>query len=249
MHTSGIATGEVRVRVIDPSALTGHNYEVRFSSLGKREVDFPGTPLEFDYFGWNLKDIDANRQMVSNSEVYGGLQTGYIMDGFQIGLVGSGIYEAGNEILDIVWEGGPEVYDGYLGPLVGWDFFGSSIMPYEVDQTVEIRFDRNSGSKGYVYLRNEADDTVNVNYGFHSYTESPITVWDVTDPDNERQLSWMLVEQRNGPAQNAQFAPTASPGDREYLFILNETYSDQANPAYTGPELSLIHISEPTRPY
>ena len=241
MHTSGIATGEVQVKVIDPTALTGHSYEVTFASLGKRTVDFHGDPLEFDYYGWNLKDIDDKEQLVTNSEVYGGLQAGYIMDGFQVGIIGNGIYQTGEEILDITHTGGPQVYDAYAGFfLVGWDFFGSSIMPYEVNQTVEIRFDRNNTSKGYVYLRNLPDDTVNVNYGFDQYADSPVSVWDVTDPNNEKQLSWMLVEQREGAAQDGMFTPTGNPGDREYFFVINEPYSETPNPDYTGPAFSFL---------
>ncbi|MBR9976110.1 MAG: T9SS type A sorting domain-containing protein, partial [Bacteroidetes bacterium] len=171
--------------------------------------------------------------LVTNALSYGGVEagssTGFIADGFQIGLVGQGHYVVGNEILDIEWEGGPEVYESYAGFwLPGWEFFGSSILNYDVDKTVEIRFDRNVKSKGYFYLRGASP-----NYAYQGYFESPITIWDVSDKNNPRQLAYAVVEQNGSPMQDNMWTPNG-PGDREYLFILDETYSDTPNPTYTG---------------
>lgn len=231
MHTAGIATGSVEVKVIDPVALTGHSYEVTFKSLGKQEVNFHDEEiLNLDYYGWNLKDIKTGVQLIKDAPDYGGVETGYILDGFQIGLTGAGIYQVGHEILDVKWVGdGPSPYEAYGGnQIVGYDFFGSSIKSYDVKKTVEIRFNRNVKSKGYLYFRGATP-----NYGYQGYYESPITVWDVTDKNNPKQLSWVLVEQNAGPHQNFVWDPHAV-ADREYLFILDYPYSDTPNPTWSA---------------
>ncbi|MBR9976656.1 MAG: T9SS type A sorting domain-containing protein, partial [Bacteroidetes bacterium] len=231
LHTEGVSTGSVLVRVIDQNNLTGDSYAVTFESIGKVDVDFYGDILEFDNYAWNLTNSSTNQRLIDKASAFGGLETDYFtLDGFQIGVQGSGHYKTGEEILRVEWEGGPQVYLDYFGFwLVGWDFFGSSIMPYEVKTVVEVRFDRNTSSKGYVYLRGS-----DPNYAYQGYYDSPMTIWDVTDSDNPRQISFALVEQEGVAAKNNQFNPTANPGDREYLFILDETYSETPNPAYTG---------------
>jgi len=241
LHTSGKSTGSVQVKTIDPMQMTGNSYEVTFESLGKRIVDFYGEELEFDYHAWNLTNFNTKQRLITAASGYGGLSTDYFtIDGFQIGVTGSGIYQPGNEILDVRWEGGPRQYESYFGfELVGWDFFGSSIMPYDVKKIVEIRFNRNVKSKGYVYLRG-ADP----NYSYHGYHESPLTVWDVTDKNNPVQLQWVLVEQFNGSAQDFTFAPTNNPGDREYIFILDLPYSETPEPAWTEPDFSFLNSAD-----
>ncbi|MBE0645302.1 MAG: T9SS type A sorting domain-containing protein [Bacteroidetes bacterium] len=241
LHTQGLSTGSVLVKVIDQAKLTGDSYAVTFESLGKVEVDFYGDILEFDNYGWNLTNTSKNQRLITNASDYGGLETGYYtLDGFQIGLLGSGHYETGHEILSVDWIGGPPVYEAYAGyEITGWDFFGSSIMPYDVKKVVEVRFDRNTASKGYVYLRGGTP-----NYGYAGYYDSPMTIWDVTDKANPRQICFAIVEQNGSSAQNNQWTPTASAGDREYLFLIDEPYSDTPNPNYTGDFLFIDGAGE-----
>ena len=242
MHTSGSSTGYPVIKTIDPVALTGDSYEVTFRSMGTVEVDFHGEELlVLDNYAWSLKNMTKNTVLVTDALDYGGVtdgsSTGYITEGFQIGLVGQGHYNVGNEILDVTWKGGPQPYGNYAGYYIpGYDFFGSSILSYNVKKTVEIRFNRSQSSKAYVYFRGSTP-----NYSFQQYAESPLTIWDVTDKSNPKQLSWVLVEQMNGPAQDFQFTPTFAQGDREYMFILDEPYSDTPNPTYTDPTFSFLN--------
>lgn len=238
LHTEGLSTGNVLVNVIDPASLTGDSYAVTFTSQGKVEVDYHGDTLLFDSYGWNLTNSSQSKTLLQDATGYGGLSTGYYtMGGFQIGLTGSGVYQVGNEILDFYWEGdpGPHVYDAYAGyAIAGVDFFGSSIEAYDVKKVCEIRWDRNTTSKGYVYLRGG-----DPSYGCVGYLESNLTVWDVTDPDNEVQLQYAFVENNTGATQNGTWDPVG-PGDREYFFILDEPYSDTPNPTWADPQFTLI---------
>ncbi|MCZ7558212.1 MAG: T9SS type A sorting domain-containing protein [Bacteroidia bacterium] len=243
MHTRGSSTGYPVVKTIDPVLLTGDSYEVTFRSVGKVEVDFHGEELlELDSYAWTLKNVTKNTTLVADALEYGGVadgsSTGYLADGFQIGMVGQGHYEVGHELLEVRWEGGPQQYGSYADVyfIPGYDFFGSTIKSYDVKKTVEVRFDKTKPSKGYVFFRGSTP-----NYQCQGYHESPISIWDVTDKANPRQLSWTLVEQVNGPAQDFQFTPTAAQSDREYLFILDHPYSDTPNPTWTDPTFSLLN--------
>lgn len=232
MKTQGNSQGTVHVQVMDPLKLTGDSYAVTFEKVGIFELEFEGSIIEFDDFGWNLTNTSKNQRLVTGATGYGGLGTEYYtVDGFNIGVEGSGHYVPGHELYSVEWEGGPRVYDAYAGyEITGWDWgWGTTVMPYEITQIVEVRFNRSTQSKGYYYLRGGSP-----NYAYQGYFDSPMTIWDVTDQANPKQLSYAVVEQNGSPAQNNQWTPTASPGDREYLFILAEPYSNTENPAYTG---------------
>jgi hypothetical protein len=230
MKTQGNSQGTVHVEVMDPLKLTGDSYAVTFEKVGIFEYDYEGEIIEFDNFGWNLTNTSKNQRLITGATGYGGLETDfYTVDGFNIGVSGFGHYEPGHELYSVEWEGGPEVYDAYAGyaitgPDWGW---GTTIRPYEITQIVEVRMNRNASSKGYVYLRGGTP-----NYAYQGYFDSPIQIWDVTDRSNQKQLSYAIVEQNGSPAQNNQWTPSLNPGDREYLVIFAEDYSETPNPAY-----------------
>ncbi|NOY06970.1 MAG: T9SS type A sorting domain-containing protein [Chlorobi bacterium] len=230
-HEAGLSTGDVLVSVLDPLALTGHRYEVTFSSSGTVQSPYdadnngtPDTTLVLDNTNrWHLKDLDDNRFVFRNAQGFTGLDNPLIVDGFRIGVEGLSYYVQYREIKQVQWEGSPPVFDHWAGTVFepGYAFLGSSIPGYEIHQTVEIRFDRNRKSKGYSYPRGGR-------YGFayKGYYESPITVWDVSDPDNPRQISYAFSEQSGGPFDNDEWMPGNYLGDREYLYILDLPYND-----------------------
>jgi hypothetical protein len=256
-HTSGVATGSVLVKVVDPEALTGDTYEVTFSSTGKVQVEYDvygdGSEIEvldLDSYAWNLTNLTKNQKLIDKSPNYNGLASDYyIVDGFQIGLSGSGYFTqykpdfSHNEILRIDWVGGPEVYVGVSSGAYNWmpgyAFFGSSIRGYDLKKVVEVRLDRNKKSKGYMYMRGATP-----NYAYQGYFDSPVQIWDVTDPNNHKQLSYCFIEQRGVAAQDNQWGPTTNLGDREYLFIIDEPYSETPNPKWTGNYIILNQADE-----
>jgi hypothetical protein len=222
-----------------------------------------------NYAAWSLTNVSKNRVMINKATSMEGLEKEFfILDGFKIGVSGTGHYRQftrdgidlgdpksnHDEILRIEWEGGPEVFEAHEADTRGrggysWQMgytsmaitqnpnhFGSSIKGYEVEKVVEIRFHEQRPSKGYLYLRG-----VLPNYSYQGYFESPIEVWDVTDPnpENHVQLSYAWVESINTPGNNRMFNPTASLNDREHLFIIDEPYSDTPNPAWSQPNFSL----------
>ena len=262
---------------MDPLELTGDTYEITFNSLDQVETTYDEnldgrvdeTLTVDDFSSWTLRNVDKDRILINGSQSMEGLDREfYTLDGFKIGISGTGYYRQFNrdgfdpgepkanhdEILRIQWEGGPEVFEGYesvkgeggyswqmgytsstIGTRPGQ--FGSSLKGYEVKKVVEIRFDENAPSKGYLYNRG----TRNPNYAFGGYHESPIQVWDVSDPDPENhvQLSYAWVEQLNSIGDNRMYNPTWETDSREYLFILDEPYSETPNPVWADPGFSL----------
>ncbi|MBR9979056.1 MAG: hypothetical protein KFH87_13305 [Bacteroidetes bacterium] len=275
-HTTGVSAGFVDVVVVDPLEMTGDTYEVTFKSTGEVESAYDHslngiideTLTLQNYAAWTLRNITKNQVVINGSESMEGLEKEfYLVDGFKIGVSGTGHYRQFNrdgfdpnaphenhdEILRIEWSGGPEVFEPHEGDREGrggysWQMgytssviagpgsFGSSIKGYEVKKVVEIRFDTENPSKGYMYKRGHRP-----NYGFIGYFDSPIQVWDVTDvnPENHTQLQYAWVEQANLGGNNETYTPTNDVAHREQLFILDMPYSDTPNPVFADSDFSL----------
>ncbi len=122
-------------------------------------------------------------------------------------------------------------FDPYAGYLTyGFNFFGSSITSLFDIPPVMLEFDRTAPRKAYVYLRGGSPD-----YGYQGYFDGALRAFDMSDSTNPRPLSVAFVEQNGSAAHDSTWYPTRNPGDREYLSILDEMYSETPNPAYMVP--------------
>ncbi len=242
-HLSGTASGPAVVQVVDALKLTGDTYQVTLTKLiEKAHIPFdddndPTTPpiiIDLDTYGWNLKDVTTGQSLADTVKWFNGLTNSLTADGFKVGMAGVPNWIPGKEVSSVNWVGtnspdgvftaASSDYDWTLGA----KFFGTALNPWEVVKTVEIRFSRTQKSKGYMYLRGGTP-----NYGYQGYFDSPITVWDVSDPANPKQLEYAWVEQSGSAYNNQEWGPGTSTGDREYMFVLDEPYSDTPNPFYT----------------
>jgi hypothetical protein len=231
-HVAGKATGEVDAEVIDPLRLTGDSYALTFGSVGTVRVVYDQDTLVLDdYASWDLRNLTtadtARKYPVRGSTAFAGLDMDdLIIDGFRIGVKGSGHWTPGEEVLRTEWIGDSLPYYS-MNLEAGYGFFGSSVEGRDISETVEIRFDRAASSKGYVYLRGGVP-----NYQCLGYFPSPIRIFDVSDKDHPRQLQWAFVEQNASVSYDSVWAPTTSSTDREYLFILRDDYRDDPDTAY-----------------
>lgn len=237
---SGIAAGYPTVQIIDPLKCTGHTYRVTFEKVGTVDIYITDTTfLTFDNIGWNLVDVNTSKTLISKSSNYGGISNSYDTAGFRIGMVGVPYWQPGKEIASVTWTGSKRVFTGSGDSPVWWElaslWLGSSLNDWEVTKSVEIVFDRNKKSKGYQLVRGASP-----NYGYKGYSESPITIWDVSDPANKKQLSYMFLEQNAGTYYNTEWGPSNTTGSREGLFILDVPYSDTPDPKYSDPTKSYL---------
>ena len=211
-----------------------------------------------DYSAWNITNLTKNKKVLEGARGFHGLESDFfVVDGVQIGVEGSSYYtqfdmrsiDSSNllihhhEILERKWTGDANVFTPYEKGSKDsgrwWEFgyvseFGSALKGYQVQRTVEVRFDRGKPSKGYMYLRGK-----NPNYGYVGYFNSPIQVWDVTDRSSPRQLSYAFIEQSGLSGNDSSWAPTDNPNDREMIYILDEEYSDSPNPQWANSQIRL----------
>jgi hypothetical protein len=230
-HGSGTASSNPLVRIVNPLLLNGHTYEV--SVTVKDSVYNADADSYLPNPKWTLTDKTASRAIFADQSVYANITDNIkFADGFSFLMLGSPFWIAGQEIASVTYNG-TEGIGNFSSvnatPSIGPDFFGSSLMPWEINKTVEIRFSTTTKSKGYCYLRGGTP-----NYAYQGYFDSPITIWDVTNPASPRQLQYWFVEQNGGPFKDNQWTPGDASSDREYLFISNETYSETPNANYTG---------------
>lgn len=217
-HLGG-SDGSVSPIVLDPRVLNGHTYRVNFTADGT----------------WSLTDISTTPPTVKleNQTNQSGDNVYLNIDGFSTVVEGPPVQVNDYSFTPSAdrWftgvNAGLETFFGGLG--IGANFFGSNITP---DQyvTVEIRFvtDRNNGQRAYRYLRGGTP-----NYSYQDYELQYFTVWDV-DANPPRQLSVGYVEQNGSVAANSTWQPTATQGDREYLFIFNDNYTEAPAEYYTS---------------
>jgi len=220
-HTKGKSNGEVIPIVVDPTKTTGHKYKVTFDTLAGGYV-------------WNITDMSTNKAVASNQTNQTGDNNYPIFDGLLVKVVGPPVainhwsYEGTRWVSGTNW-GGSQFFGGMD---LGINFFGSNLTPADY-VPVQLRFvggsiadtsEANGWSRGAVYRRD-------LGYPYVGLGWLPFTAWDMSDPDNPRQLDISFIEDSaNGNANmiwdmgwdGSQFADL---GGREYIFIHNTTYS------------------------
>ncbi len=277
-HTSGTSAGFVEVVSVDPLEMTGHTYEVTFTSRGRDTTTYDHYLLgsasdreimEVDDFAeWTLTDIETGEILVNRDTTFEGLEKDYfILDGFKIGVSGTGFYHQFNkdgydkgaplenhdEILRIQWEGGAEPFEGYASTRGEGGYIWQLGYTSASEDSKKERW--GSAIKGYevekiIEIRFSSEETsfgycylygVAPPYRYDGYYESTIQVWDVSDPnpENHVQLQYAFTEKTNSGGHNQTYAPTASANDKEILYILDVPYSDTPNPEWTVEGFSL----------
>ncbi len=230
-HVSGISDGQVQAVVLDPAALTGHTYQVTFDTLGGEYV-------------WDVTDKNTGQVVVDNWVNQTGDENYPIVDGMKVYVAGPPFtgkdwdYQGTRWVTGVNW--GATLFFG--GADIGHLFFGSTLAPGAL-KPVELRFvaDTTAGpadgwqSKGAVYWRNAG-------YAFSGIGLLPFTAWDISDPDNPRQLNVCFVENQaddgSGGNNNLRWDlggwdgsayEDAATGGREYVFIMDSDYNEGAD--------------------
>jgi len=208
-HSFGSSDGVTTVEVVDPSAVTGHTYQVGFHSNGK----------------WFVRDANkaAGVDTVVNNVVN---QTGGfdypIVDGVKVSVVGPSIgiesskYTPSANKWFVERAAGYEVMTG-----VDWGW-GTTVTGADYAR-IEVRF--NGGStRAPVYVRGASPS-----YSYQGAGTIPAEIWDVT---NNRRLAAAFVEQNGVASRDGIWTPSTAPdGGREYLFIFAQTYDPDTTSA------------------
>ncbi len=231
-RAAGVADGQFTAVVVDPTKLTGQNYELRFTTTDQIQV---GTAL-VPYPKWEVFNKDANKLMVSGLDLYSNNTSSPIVDGVQVFASFAPYFQPSTAIASLTYtpaanmnwnpvNWGGTFFSGAFD--IGPNWRGSSLAAFQCNKIVEIRFSTTTRQKGYNFLRTAAGTGAAICTG---YFDQPFTVWDVTNPAAPRQLMFMLLEASGSTYQNNIWAPGAASGDREYFYILDSPYSSAADP-------------------
>ncbi len=246
-HTSGASDGLVKALVIDPSAVTGHQYEVFF------EVDEDTNSATYGETLWGVRDVTTGEIKVSKQKQASDLAEATdtpIFDGLQVRVAGPPLairewhyasgdpsplypdYDGGRWFTGVNW-GGTAVFGG-----VGiWEnFWGSSAIAPEDLVPVKVEW---AAMTGYDDLNNNGQYDIGEPYQFDTsqgqkafmyqtwgggnylgFFDVPFKVFDVSDPDNPRQLN-VVVRDRDG---NHQWDLHTDDTPYNYIFIMATDY-------------------------
>lgn len=270
-HAAGLSDNSPIIKIIDPSKLNGHDYEITFF------VDAQ------DSISAVIKDITAEEQYpldISSSERSPGLG----LNGLNISLIekeGIGIDYVESLYENLIWSHGNGFHlEGYYGA-IGWSSprqkFGDGkpgvsprklkkvklrFMNIEDTNSFNPQFDLNDPdlSFAYRYGRNFdklparpefVENIINANPGF-SYQDFkksvPFSAWDIDDSLNPRRLAIAFLENNvNSGLVDGKYWPptftiqsnTADTSACEWIWILDEDYTDTPNALYQGNAIDL----------
>lgn len=264
-HTSGVSDGSVTAIVVDPTQLTGHQYEVTFR-------------FENGVTYWDVTDVSVTPPLVKvqNMTNQEGDEDYLIVDGVLIKVSGPppGVkdWDIPNGTRRFTWAGGDFGFEGFEGAL-GYSspraVFGDGVMIVAPNQIKHVLlklakvdftddynppFDLNDPnmSFGYRYLRGASNPPVKpefapyiINpqsgYRFQEFSKNvPLSAWDVDDPNNPKRLTVAflennatdgLVDGKYWPGNSDYTDNVGTAGPREWLFIIDEPYSETFNPS------------------
>ncbi|MGA9116612.1 MAG: T9SS type A sorting domain-containing protein [Bacteroidota bacterium] len=228
-HVAGISEASIVPVVVNPAALTGHQYQISVDASGGSKI-------------WKLRDLTSAQDLLTSPNFGPGQGgTGYswpVKDGISwrvfdvesrpnqdsCALVADSAWMMG-----VRWEHAPAVIDptgedyriitigsdlpNYLGQF-GPEFNEANITP------LEVRFGPGEVQKAYRLRRVGGVGTAYVIQAVNPYVDVPFTVWDRSNPASPRQLTVTWRDQNN----NALFDPVEEDDGLEIAFIYFRTY-------------------------
>ncbi len=218
-HTAGVSEGVVAPIVVDPTALTGDDYQVSF--FATEVVDDHGDTVEG--MAWKLNNTSTGRVLLDDQMNQTGDQDYQIVDGMLVKVMGPPVpgmkdWDIPSGTRRFTWAGGSSGWglEGFSGAMGWWQpatWWGSGYSyPAGLLKNVLLvlatvdtlgNFDPNDPnvSYGYRYLRAASSPPARpefapfiVNpgdgYAYQDFTKGvPIAAYDYEDPDNPRRLA------------------------------------------------------------
>jgi hypothetical protein len=251
-HSAGIATADVSVNVSDPTRLVPSDYEVQIVVTDSVFNDDLGEMVANPK--WQLYDKTNSRIVLTPSTDFVAVNDRNTGNGMQLKVLGAPFYTYGKELGASIWTGpteynfkrvnpgsGDVTLSGDLGIYPGNDFFGRGILdPSQVSTSVEFEFvPKGEGQNAYDFNRQPGQGSTTSSYW--GFFPQPFKVWELNpDGSHKRQIDFVFMEASDfsNPSRfDSVWAPGPSSSNREYWFVIAETYTDVAKAKYTGKNL------------
>jgi hypothetical protein len=248
-HTAGISTAILNVNVAAPARVVGTDYEVNIVVLDSVFNNDLGYNVPNPR--WRLVDKTSGNVVFGPSTVFS------VPDddnptaaGLKLSLSGAPFYTYGKELGANRWSGpsdynftrvnpgtpgDPTTVSGAAGIYAGNDFFGIGLLaPSDPLPTVEIEFvPKGQGQNAYDFVRLPTTGSTTAPY--YGFFPQPFKVWELNpDGTRKRQLDFMFMESSSSSFYDSVWAPGASAGDREYWFVIAETYTATPKAKYAA---------------
>ncbi len=124
-HSAGVSDGIVKPVIVDPSALTGDEYEVSFREVIDAITDDGTGVLDTTYkMVWDCKNLTTGSMLLTSQENLTGDENYIIIDGIQLVVSGPAaeIKGGGDGMVEVAWDGNllsPDDYDAAGTPFNG----------------------------------------------------------------------------------------------------------------------------------
>jgi len=249
-HATGISTAVPALRVANPTGLLPDNYQVEI--IVTDSVFNPSLGFNVANPKWQVRDLTTNTLASNPSTLYGPLdKSATIIQGFQFALDGAPFYVAGKELGSQTFTSGikftgvngglPDGSGGFTGSIGPGDtFFGGLIPAQDVVTDFEVDFvGAGQGQSAYDYVRQPGGGSGGSPY--YGFFPQPFNVYELNpDGSHRRQLDFVFMEAATSTFFDSVWAPGDVSGDREYWFVVAETYTPTAKAKYTGTTLSAV---------
>ncbi len=274
-HTStgALSDGKMEVYVVDPTQITGDDYEVTFEQNE-----------DLGQIVWHLKNATTGNVILEDQTNQSGDENYNMAEGLMVKIIGpdpgintkipgpfgdlagyNGWSYEGARWISWGTDWGGETWSGSFGN--GIHFFGSTLGPADyVDIRMEWAGDTKENepdrwSRGAVYRRDKG-------YAFEGLGDLPFAAYDDSDPNNPRRVNACFVEMDgiaslNNPETSIPANGVwdmgwhemegdtgfAESGGREYLFIMLSDYDEATGGGYNdenfGPEADVLYAYWP----
>ena len=252
-------TDVLDVTVVDPAAVTGHDYRISFTTLNPPVSGQVGADTATVRWAWNIEDVTAGRMLAQRLLNRRGDDDYAVIDGLQFRLIGDyfqfmkdGWYDNLNSAHDAQWgdnSGGMPFYFGAAGTGTQYSEVSSSLDPAAQPDSfisVDITFDQAHPRKAYRYLRLEVSGGTDPPPGgsrmlYGGFHDVPFTVRDALGHPLaaafiERAVtdsSGSLLPASQQPATyDSTWSPTAESGNGEIALVLDRPYGTTPDPAF-----------------
>jgi len=224
--TAGAAEGDLGYRVIDPTALTGDTYEVKFDTFN----DTLRPPIELFYNLLNKTTGDTLQTLQDFPTKLTHVGTpvdGYIITRGTVAdedVAGPWEWLGGDRWLGGVNWGGTTFFNSAV---FGQRFFGSTITADSAYSEIQIDFDASVTTNANVFRRD-------IGYAHAGLGTFYGAAYDIEDPANPRRLNIIFVEDDTEKPTDMIWNPDSSAnGAREYLLIMDSDYDPIDGGGYT----------------